>query len=160
MPSFDIVSEVDAHELQNAIDQTNREIANRFDLKSTSAKVEQDAYQLVIVADAEFHISQVLTILQGKLAKRGIDIDCLQLDEIETTINAAKQPITVRHGIDKEVARKLVQQIKEMKIKLQAQIQQDQVRVSGKKRDDLQTAIAKMKELSYGQPLQFTNFRD
>lgn len=160
MPSFDAVSEVDLHELTNAVDQTNREVANRFDLKETNAKIEQNERELVIVADAEFHIGQVLNILQGKMTKRGIDIDCLELGEVETSINAAKQVVTARHGIDKDCARKMVKIIKGSKLKLQAQIQQGQVRVTGKKRDDLQAAIAELKKASFGLPLQFTNFRD
>jgi cyclic-di-GMP-binding protein len=160
MPSFDVVSEVDLHELTNAVDQTNREVANRFDLKGTNAKVEQNERELTIVADAEFHIGQVLNILQGRITKRGIDIDCLELGEVETSINAAKQVIIARHGIDKDAARKIVKSIKETKLKVQAQIQQDQVRVTGKKRDDLQTVMSELKKASFGLPLQFTNFRD
>lgn len=160
MPSFDVVSEVDLHELTNAVDQTNREVTNRFDLKGTQAKVEQNARELTIVADAEFQIGQVLDILQGKLTKRGIDIDCLELGDVETSINAAKQTVTARHGIDKDSARKIVKLVKETKLKVQAQVQQEQVRVTGKKRDDLQTVMAKLKEAPFGPPFQFTNFRD
>ena len=160
MPSFDVVSEVDLHELTNAVDQTNRELSNRFDLKGTSAKVEQNERELTVVADAEFHVGQVRDILQGKITKRGIDIDCLEVGEIEVSINAAKQPVTARHGIDKESARKIVKLIKESKLKIQAQIQQEQVRVTGKKRDELQAAMAALKKAQFGLPLQFTNFRD
>lgn len=160
MPSFDVVSEVDLHELTNAVDQTNREVANRFDLKGTSAKVEQNGHELTIVGDAEFHLSQVMSILQGKMTKRGIDIDCLELGEVEQSINMAKQAAKARHGIDKDSARKIVKLIKESKRKLQAQIQQEQVRVTGKKRDDLQAAMAELKKTAWGLPLQYTNFRD
>lgn len=160
MPSFDVVSEVDLHELTNAVDHTNREVSNRFDLKGTKAKVEQDGHELTIVGDAEFHVGQVRGILQEKMTKRGIDIDCLDLGEIETTINSAKQTAMARNGIDKDRARKIVKMIKETKLKLQAQIQQEQVRITGKKRDDLQTAMAELKKASLGLPLQFTNFRD
>ncbi len=160
MPSFDVVSEVDLHELTNAVDQTNREVANRFDLKGTSAKVEQNGYELTIVGDAEFHVGQVLNILQGKMTKRGIDIDCLTLSEIEQSINAAKQVAQARNGIDKDSARKIVKLIKESKLKLQAQIQQEQVRITGKKRDDLQSAMSMLKKTALGMPLQYMNFRD
>jgi uncharacterized protein YajQ (UPF0234 family) len=160
MPSFDVVSEVDLHELTNAVDQTNREVGNRFDLKGKNAKVEQSEHELTIVADAEFHIGQILDILQGKLTKRGIDIDCLEIGDIETSINTAKQPVIARHGIDKDSARQVVKLVKESKLKVQAQIQQDQVRISGKKRDDLQSAMAALKKASFGLPFQFSNFRD
>ena len=160
MPSFDVVSEVDLHELTNAVDQTNREVANRFDLKGTSAKVEQNGYELTIVGDAEFHVGQVLNILQGKMTKRGIDIDCLTLSEIEQSINAAKQVAQARNGIDKDSARKIVKLIKESKLKLQAQIQQEQVRITGKKRDDLQSAMSMLNKTALGMPLQYVNFRD
>jgi len=160
MPSFDVVSEVDLHELTNAVDQTNREVANRFDLKGTNAKVEQNERELTVVAEADFHIGQVLDILQGKITKRGIDIDCLDIGEIETSINASRQKVIARHGIDKDNARKIVKLVKESKRKLQAQIQQDQVRVTGKKRDDLQAAMSDIKGAKLGLPFQYTNFRD
>jgi uncharacterized protein YajQ (UPF0234 family) len=160
MPSFDVVSEVDLHELTNAVDQTNREIANRFDLKGTNAKVEQNERVLTIIAESEFHVAQILDVLQGKITKRGIDIECLELGEIENTINASKKLVTARHGIDKDNARKLVKLIKETKLKVQAQIQQDQVRITGKKRDDLQTAMSDLKKAAVDLPVQFTNFRD
>jgi len=160
MPSFDVVSEVDLHELTNAVDQANREVANRFDLKGTNAKVEQNGRELTIVAEAEFHLGQVLDILQGKLTKRGIDIDCLDIGDVEKSINAARQKVTARHGIDKDIARKIVKIVKESKLKLQAQIQEDQVRVTGKKRDDLQAMMGEIKEAALGLPFQFTNFRD
>jgi len=160
MPSFDVVSEVDLHELTNAVGQTNREIGNRFDLKGTIAKIEQQERVLVIIGDAEFQVGQILDILQNKLTKRGIDIDCLELGEVESSINASKQSVTARHGIDKDSARKVVKLIKETKRKVQVQIQQDQVRVNGKKRDDLQAVMSKLKEAAFDLPFQFTNFRD
>ncbi len=160
MPSFDVVSEVDLHELTNAVDQTNREVGNRFDLKGTNAKVEQQERVLTIIGDAEFQIGQILDILQNKLTKRGIDIDCLELGEVENSINASKQSVTARHGIDKDSARKVVKLIKETKLKVQAQIQQDQVRINGKKRDDLQAVMSKLKNAAFDLPFQFTNFRD
>lgn len=160
MPSFDIVSEVDLHELTNAVDQANREVNTRFDLKGTGAKIEQDDRSLTLVADSEFQIGQVLDILQGKITKRGLDIDCLDIGDIEKTINSARQPVTAKHGIDKDTARKVIKLIKESKLKLQAQIQQEQVRVTGKKRDDLQSTMSMLKKASIDLPLQFTNFRD
>ncbi len=160
MPSFDVVSEVDLHELTNAVDQANREIGNRFDLKGTKATVEQNERVLTIIGDAEFHIAQILDVLQGKITKRGIDIECLELGELENTINASKQTVTARHGIDKESARKVVKLIKETKLKVQTQIQQEQVRITGKKRDDLQAAMSELKKAKFGLPFQFTNFRD
>ena len=160
MPSFDVVSEVDLHELTNAVDQTNREVSNRFDLKGTRASIEQDERVLIIIADAEFHIAQIRDILQGKITKRGIDITCLQHEEIENTINTCKQRVTARHGIDKNSARKIVKLVKETKLKVQAQIQQDQVRISGKKRNDLQAVMAELKKTPLDLPFQFTNFRD
>jgi len=160
MPSFDVVSEVDLHELTNAVDQTNREVENRFDLKGTKAKVEQIERVLTIVGEAEFQIAQVLDILQRKVTKRGIDIDCLEIGEIENSINASKQSVTARHGIDKDTARKIVKLIKETKLKVQAQVQQEQVRITGKKRDDLQAAMSELKKASFDLPFQFTNFRD
>lgn len=160
MPSFDIVSEVDLHELTNAVDQANREIGNRFDLKATGAKIEQNDRALIVVADSEFQSGQVLDILQGKVTKRGIDIDCLEIGEIEKTINSARQSVVAKHGIDKDTARRVVKLVKQSKLKLQAQIQQEQVRITGKKRDDLQSLMSSLKKESLGLPLQFTNFRD
>lgn len=160
MPSFDVVSEVDKHELTNAVDQTNREVSNRFDFKGSNAKTEQNDNELQLEAESEFQISQMLTILHQKLSKRGIDIAALEEGKVEERGNRAYLTITVREGIDKEVAKKIIKQIKDSKIKVQAAIQGEQVRVTGKKRDDLQQVIALLKESDTGLPLQFTNFRD
>jgi len=160
MPSFDVVSEVDAHELTNAVDQANREIGNRFDFKGTDATIERSELELTLVADAEFRIKQMQDILRGKLVKRGIDIASLEEKDIETSLNQARQTIVVRQGIDKELAKKIVKKVKDSRIKVQAAIQGEQVRITGKKRDDLQAAIAMLKEADLGLPLQFTNFRD
>jgi len=160
MPSFDVVSEVDAHELTNAVDQANREIGNRFDFKGTDAKIEHADMELTLVADAEFRIKQMQDILRGKLVKRGIEIGSLDEKEIEIALNQARQKIIVKQGIDKELAKKIVKKVKDSKTKMQASIQGEQVRVSGKKRDDLQDMIAALKEANFGLPLQFTNFRD
>ena len=140
MPSFDVVSEVDKHELTNAIDQTNREVTNRFDFKGTNARVERNDNALTIIATAEFQIKQIVDILQGRMTKRGIDIDCLDFQEVTESNNEARQNVVVREGIEKDIARKMIKLIKDSKIKVQAQIQQNQLRVSGKKRDDLQEA--------------------
>ena len=160
MPSFDVVSEVDQHELSNAVDQTNREVANRFDFKGSKARVERDENVLTIIADGEFQAKQLLEIVQIKLAKRGIDIDCLEIGEFSTNIAEARLPVTVREGVDKDTARKLLKLIKDGKTKVQAQVQQNQVRVTGKSRDDLQAVIAMIRAAKLGLPFQFTNFRD
>ena len=160
MPSFDVVSEVDKHELTNAIDQTNREVTNRFDFKGTNARVERNDNALTIIATAEFQITQIVDILQGRMTKRGIDVDCLDLQEVTESNNEARQNVVVREGIEKDIARKMIKLIKDSKIKVQAQIQQNQLRVSGKKRDDLQNVIAELKAARLGLPLQYVNFRD
>ena len=160
MPSFDIVSEVDKHELTNAVDQTNREVTNRFDFKGSNAKVEQQDSELVLEAQSAFQIEQILTILHQKMSKRGIDVATLEQGETEERGSRAYLRVKVREGIDKEMGKKIVKTVKDSKIKVQASIQGEQVRVSGKKRDDLQQVIALLKEASLGQPVQFTNFRD
>lgn len=160
MPSFDVVSEVDMHELTNAVDQANREISNRFDFKGSGARVEQEARVMTIIAQAEFQVKQVLEILQNKVAKRGIDVSCLEIGDCSVAVNEARQQVTARHGVDKDSGRKLVKLIKESKLKVQAQIQDEQVRVTGKSRDDLQAAIAMLRAAKLELPLQFTNFRD
>ena len=160
MPSFDVVSEVDMHELRNAVDQANRDISNRFDFKGSDAKVEQNETELTLHAASDFQIDQINEILNRSLAKRGIDIQCLDKGAVEVANMRAKQQITVRQGIDKELAKKLVKLIKDEKMKVQAAIQGDQVRVTGKKRDDLQEVIALLRQGEFGLPLQFQNFRD
>ena len=160
MPSFDAVSEVDLHEVNNAVDQTNREIGTRFDFKDSSAGVEHTDSQITVKADNEFQLGQVKDILHLKLAKRKIDIQSLKEGKVETTINQARQPIAVQQGIDQDTSRKIVKMIKEKKLKVQASIQGDKVRVTGKKRDDLQTMISLLKEAKLDLPLQFVNFRD
>ena len=160
MPSFDIVSEVDAHEVTNAVDQSNRELATRFDFKGTDAKVEHNTEQLTLTAETDFQLQQIEDILHKKMAKRGIDILSLESGEPELQHKSAKMNITIKQGVDKETAKKIVKLIKDTKLKLQASIQGEQVRVTGKKRDDLQQAIAMLKEQKLGLPLQFINFRD
>lgn len=160
MPSFDVVSEVDSHELTNAVDQTNREVSNRFDFKGSNARVEQSENELQLEAGSEFQIGQILTILHQKLSKRGIDVASLEEGTLEERGNRAYQKLTVREGIDKETAKKIVKKVKDSKIKVQAAIQGEQVRITGKKRDDLQQVISLLKEVEFGLPLQFNNFRD
>jgi uncharacterized protein YajQ (UPF0234 family) len=160
MPSFDIVSEVDMHEATNAIDQTNREIGNRFDFKGSGARVEQTGTTLLLQGENDFQIKQMLDILHLKLTKRGVDIDALSEGDIETSGNRARLAITIRQGIDQDSARKILRLIKDAKLKVQGSIQGDKVRVSGKKRDDLQQTISMLREASPGLPLQYNNFRD
>ena len=160
MPSFDTVSEVDQHEVNNAVDQANREIGARFDFKGADAKVEFVDGKLNLEAQSEFQIDQMRDILEKKLAKRGVDIAALKPDKVEESGSRAKQKIEVRQGIDQDTARKIVKLIKESKMKVQASIQGDQVRVTGKKRDDLQDAIALLKKSAIGLPLQYQTFRD
>jgi len=160
MPTFDIVSEVDMHEVANAIDQTNRELDTRFDFKGSGARVESTDPVLSLQAGNEFQIKQMLDILHRKMARRGIDIDALSEGNVETSGTRAKLEITIRQGIDQDSARKLVKLIKESKIKVQSSIQGDKVRISGKKRDDLQEVIRLLRDANTGLPLQYINFRD
>ncbi|MCG8379283.1 MAG: YajQ family cyclic di-GMP-binding protein [Proteobacteria bacterium] len=160
MPSFDVVSEIDQHELTNAIDQANREINNRFDFKGTNSKIDMDNNNLTIISASEFQIKQINDILENKLTKRKIDIRCLSYGEITENNNEAKQIIGIRQGIDKELARHIVKLVKNSKMKIQAAIQGEQVRISGKKRDDLQQAITLLKNEKVDVPLQYVNFRD
>ena len=160
MPSFDVVSKVDLHELTNAVDQTNREVSNRFDLKGTNARVEQSDYELSVHAPSEFQVQQVLDVLRNRISKRDIDVAALECGKVIESGREAHQTITVRDGIDKETARRIVKLVKDAKLKVQAVIQEDQVRVSGKKRDDLQTAIVMLRQAALELPLQYINFRD
>ena len=161
MPSFDIVSEVDWHEVDNAVDQANREIGNRYDFKGSDARAERSDSTLTVYADNEFQVRQAADILQNKLAKRKVALGALRSAEPETTAGGkARQVITVRSGIEQDLARRMIKSIKASKLKVQASIQGDQVRVSGKKRDDLQAAIAMLKDSEIDLPLQFINFRD
>lgn len=160
MPSFDVVSEVNHHELSNAVDQANREIGNRFDFKGTNSKISQQDELLTIESESDFQVKQIEEILRGKMAKRGIDVACLEPGEITITNNRAQQSIKVLQGIDTDLSRKIVKMIKNTKIKVQAAIQSEQVRVTGKKRDDLQQIMAMLREADLGIPLQFQNFRD
>ncbi len=160
MPSFDIVSEVDAHEASNAVDQAAREVSQRFDFKGTNAKFDLKDGVITMTAPADFQLKQMLEILRLKLSKRGIDVACLKVDEPVVTGQTAKQVVTLREGIETELGKKIQRQIKDSKLKVQAALQDRQVRVSGKNRDDLQAAIALVKKGAYDLPLQYTNFRD
>ena len=161
MPSFDIVSEVDMHEVSNALDQANRETGNRFDFKGVNASFElagKDAIE--IRAEAEFQIHQMLDILRGKLVKRGVDTRSFSEGSVEISGNTASMALAIRQGIESDLAREIVKLVKTAKIKVQASIQGGQVRVSGKKRDDLQSVIALVKEAKPDLALQYVNFRD
>jgi len=161
MPSFNVVSEVDWQEVRNAVDQANREIGTRYDFKGTDARIEQSDANLVVHADEEFQVDQALEILRNKLAKRKVDLDCLDIGDVEAASSGkSRQEIQVRDGIDQDLARQLVKTIKASKMKVQASIQGSQVRVTGKKRDDLQNVISLLREQKVGLPLQFVNFRD
>ena len=160
MPSFDIVSEVDEQEVRNAVDQANREIKNRFDFKGVNASFELSEAGITLQAEQEFHLKQMVDILRQKLVKRKVDIACMDIKTPEISLHAAKQLIIVKQGIDAETAKKMVKAIKSSKYKVQVQIQGEQLRVTGKKRDDLQQVISMFKEAKYDLPLQYTNFRD
>ena len=160
MPSFDVVSDYDAHEASNAVDQANREVNTRFDFKGTGSKFELDSQVITLTSQSEFQLQQMMDILRQKLAKRGVDIGCLDEQEPETAGSVARQNVILRRGIESDLARKLVKTIKSSKIKVQTAIQGDKLRVSGKKRDDLQATIRLLKETDVDLPLQYENFRD
>ena len=160
MPTFDVVSEVNMHEFSNAVDQANREISNRFDFKGSGARIDHEAMSLTLSAPSEFQIKQIMDILVQKLTKRGVDIDCLDEGEVEVATNKASQIVTVRQGIDAQLAKRMIKIIKDAKLKVQTSIQGDKLRVSGKKRDDLQRVIGMLREAKIELPLQFVNFRD
>lgn len=160
MPSFDVVSDFDAHEASNAIDQSNREVTTRFDFKGTGSKYELDGQVIALTSQSDFQLKQMLDIMRQKLAKRGIDIACLEEKEPEFSGSEARQQVILRKGIDSDLARKLVKMVKGSKLKVQAAIQGDQLRISGKKRDDLQAVIALLKNADVELPLQYENFRD
>ncbi len=160
MPSFDVVSDFDAHEASNGIDQANREVNTRFDFKGTGSKFELDGQLITLTSQSDFQLKQMLDIMRQKLAKRGIDVACLEEREPELTGNEARQSVLMRKGIESDLARKLVKQVKGSKLKVQTAIQGDKLRISGKKRDDLQAVIALLKESDAGLPLQYENFRD
>ena len=163
MPSFDIVSEVNQVEVHNAVDQSNKEITNRFDFKGSDARIERNEKEkkVTLYADDDFKLDQVRDVLTGKLAKRGIDVRCLEPGEVEKVSgNKVKQAVAVREGVEQELAKKIVKLVKDSKLKVQASIQGDAVRVSSAKKDTLQDAIALVRKSITDFPLQFKNFRD
>jgi uncharacterized protein YajQ (UPF0234 family) len=162
MPSFDTVSEIDSHELTNAVDQANRELTQRFDFKDTGATFELDEKERTVSlkAPAEFQLKQMIDILTLRLAKRGIEAKCMEKKDPVSNLAEARQDVVLRNGIDQETGKKLQKMIKDAKLKVQAQIQGDKLRVTGKQRDDLQQAMALLRKAEVDRPLQFNNFRD
>ena len=161
MPSFDVVSEADMVEVRNAIDQTNKEVSNRFDFKGSDARVEQKENDMTVFADAEFQLQQVKEVMTNKLAKRGVDVRFLDEGKIEKIGgDKVKQVIKIKNGIEGDTAKKIVRVIKDSKMKVQASIQGDAVRIQGAKRDDLQAAMQLLRKEVPDTPLEFNNFRD
>lgn len=160
MPSFDTVSEIDHHELTNAVDQANKEIGTRYDFKGSDARIEFSGDDLMFHAQSRFQLQQMFPVLLQKMSKRGLDINCLKMGDVVEAAKTAKQPVTMQQGIDKDIAKKIVKLIKDSKLKVQTAIQGEQLRITGKNRDDLQQAMKVMKEADLGLPLQFNNFRD
>ncbi len=160
MPSFDIVSEVDDHELTNALDQANRELTTRFDFKGVDAKFVREDATITQSAPSEFQLQQMADILRNRLAARKIDVRALEFGEVLTNVAGARQKITVKQGIERELAKKIQGALKDAKLKVDSQINGDKLRVNGKKRDDLQAAIALLRAAEFERPLQFDNFRD
>jgi uncharacterized protein YajQ (UPF0234 family) len=163
MPSFDTVSELDGHEVTNAIDQANRELEQRFDFRGSGATYERDGKDPFIITmkgQAEFQLKQMLDILRLRLSKRGVDVNCMEVKDVDMNLGGARQNVILKHGIDKDNGREVVKRLKESGLKVQAQTQGDKVRVIGKKRDDLQAAMALLRKADLGVPLQFQNFKD
>ena len=161
MPSFDIVSQVNQHELTNAVDQAKRELGNRYDLRGTNARIELEGYVITVAAPAEFQLKQVVDILKPRLAARHIDLRAMDSGPVETNLAEARQKITIKQGIEQVNAKKIIATLKEAKLKVDASINGDNLRVTGKKKDDLQTAIALLRKAEVVPiPLQFENFRD
>ena len=161
MPSFDVVSEANLVEVRNASDQANKEVGTRFDFKGSDARVEQKERELTLFADSEFQLGQVMDIVSNKMTKRSVDVRFLDLGKVEKIGgDKVKQVVKVKNGIESDAAKKIVKAIKEAKMKVQASIQGDAVRITGAKRDDLQAAIALLKKSVTDMPLDFNNFRD
>ena len=160
MPSFDIVSKTDKHELSNAVDQAKRDLENRYDLRGTNARFELGDFVVTQFAPSEYQLDQLLDMLRTRLAKRGIDLRCLEIAEVESNLAEARRTITIKQGIEQAQAKMIIAKLKEAKIKVDTQINADKLRVSGKKRDDLQLAIALLRNADLELPLQFENFRD
>jgi uncharacterized protein YajQ (UPF0234 family) len=160
MPSFDIVSELDKHEITNAIDQANRELSTRYDFKGVTASFEQSGESVLLEAEVDFQLKQMMDVLRARLIARGIDIKCLEEKDADLSGVRARQEVLLRQGLDQAMCKKITKLIKDSKMKVQTQIQGEKVRVTGKKRDDLQEAIALLKDSDIDLPLQFNNFRD
>jgi uncharacterized protein YajQ (UPF0234 family) len=160
MPSFDVVSKVDVHELTNAVDQAKRELEKRYDFRGSNARLELEGYAVSQFASSEYQLDQLLEILRLRLAARGIDPRCLDLGKVESNLAGARRTLTVKQGIEQLASKRLLAQLKESKLKVDAQINGDKLRVSGKKRDDLQLAMALLRKCGVELPLQFENFRD
>lgn len=160
MPSFDVVSQVDPHELTNAVDQATRELGNRFDFRGIDASYAREGDKILLSAPGDFQLKQMVEILRARLTARKIDLRCLEEGEPELGLARAKQSITVKQGIEQALAKKVIAALKQAKLKVEAQINGDKLRVSGKKKDDLQGAIALLRGSEFEQPLQFENFRD
>ncbi len=160
MPSFDVVSEVNAHEVANAIDQANRELTQRFDFKDTGARFELEELSVTLHAQVDFQLRQMLEIPKLRLSKRGVDLTCLDVKEPEINLSAARQQVVLKQGVDAETGRKISRLIKDSKLKVQAGIQGEKVRITGKQRDALQAAIQLLRGVKLDLPLQFNNFRD
>ncbi|MGZ8136038.1 MAG: YajQ family cyclic di-GMP-binding protein [Methylococcaceae bacterium] len=160
MPSFDIVSEFDMHEVQNAIDQANKEVSTRFDFKGSDSNFELTDNKLVMTSESTFQLQQMFSIVCAKLSRRGVDIACMEVGDVKGSGKMMRQEITLKQGVDSLLAKKIVKLIKDKKLKVQAAIQGDKVRVTGKKRDDLQEVIQMLREEKLETPLQYENFRD
>lgn len=160
MPSFDIVSEIDKHELRNAVDQASRELGQRFDFRGVDARFVQEGQVVTQTAPSEFQLGQMLDILKARLISRGIDVRCIEAGEVLTNVAGARQTLTLREGIEQKLAKEIIGLLKEAKFKVDTQIQGQKLRVTGKKRDDLQTVIAFLRKAELDMPLQFDNFRD
>jgi len=160
MPSFDIVSELDMHEVTNAVDQSNRELQMRYDFKGIDARFELNESSVTLIAEVDFQLQQMLDVLRTKMTGRKIDIRCLEIKDPETANMRARQEVILKQGLDQPFAKKIVKMVKDAKLKVQSQVQGEQVRVTGKKRDDLQSVIAFLRDAELELPLQFNNFRD
>jgi hypothetical protein len=160
MPSFDIISEFDMHEATNAVDQANKEVGTRFDFKGTNSNFEMTDEKVVMISESTFQLQQMFAVICAKLSRRGIDIACMEVGDAKGSGKVMRQEITLKQGIDSATAKKIVKLIKDKKMKVQAAIQGDKVRVTGKKRDDLQEVIQMLRDEKLEVPLQFDNFRE
>ncbi len=160
MPSFDVVSEVNMHEVTNALDQANKEVTNRFDLKNTGSECRREDNVITVISDDDFHLEQVVDVMMGKLAKRKVNLQSLKKEAPVASGKTVRQTVTIRRGIDAATGKKIIKAVKDAKLKTQASIQEEKVRVTGKKRDGLQAVIALLKEADFDLPVQFINFRD